>query len=94
MNYVFHLLALLLGAVAVVSEQTGIFSRPPVSGPNQNYTSNEIWEEGSIQQLQWFSTENSYNITLWQENLTANNARMSMSSIYCKMTISKAFFLL
>ncbi|KAF2672361.1 hypothetical protein BT63DRAFT_438172 [Microthyrium microscopicum] len=38
------------------------------------YTHNEVWLLGSTQNIQWNTSLTTYNITLWQQNLTAPRA--------------------
>ena len=60
-----------------------VFIFPNAPGPGQNYVGDLSWSIGSSQKIQWTTTIDSYNITLWQQNLEVNAAQ-DLASIYSR----------
>ena len=60
-----------------------LFIFPTAPGPDQTFVGDLSWSIGSSQKIQWTTTADSYNITLWQQNLTLNSAQ-GLASIYSR----------
>ena len=68
---------------ACINNADNLFIFPNAPGPGQNYVGDLSWPIGSSQKIQWTSNIESYNITLWQQNLEANTAQ-GLASIYSR----------
>ena len=58
-----------------------VFIFPSVPAPGQNYVGDLSWSIGSSQKIQWTTTVDSYNTTLWQQSLELDSAQ-GLASIY------------
>jgi hypothetical protein len=67
--------------------------------------SNDVWALGSVQTVSWtttFSSQDYYNLTLWQENPSLIGASVSSTPVYgerrqplpCKLTLNRRQFII
>ena len=68
---------------ARINVADNVFIFPNAPGPGQNYVGDLSWSIGSSQKIQWTTTIDSYNITLWQQSLELNSAQ-ALASIYSR----------
>ncbi|KAI9783876.1 MAG: hypothetical protein M1816_001128 [Peltula sp. TS41687] len=54
-----------------------------MAGPNTDFSSNPVWKKGSTQQLRWITDLESYNITLWQQDMNVGSANGVFSIFGC-----------
>ena len=66
-----------------VADGDNLFIFPTAPGPDQTYVGDLSWSIGSSQKIQWITTIDSYNITLWQQSLELNSAQ-GLASIYSR----------
>lgn len=65
----------------------GQFVNPPECGPDDTseYGSNARWALGSVQEISWtttFTSDDYYNLTLWQQAASGGGATVSFTPIY------------
>lgn len=66
-----------------VADNYNLFILPTAPGPDQTYVADLSWSIGSSQTIQWATTIDSYNITLWQQSLKLSSAQ-ALASIYSR----------
>lgn len=78
------LFVIVLGFARInVADGDNLFIFPNAPGPGQNYVGDLSWSIGSSQKIQWTTTIDSYNITLWQQSMEWNSAQ-ALASIYSR----------
>ena len=75
-------LVLYLAVQSCAADDRGSFQNPPTPNHDTNHEANVVWHLGDRQQLKWITTYTVYNVSLWQQNLTASQANQSVSPIY------------
>ena len=76
-------LCVIVLSFALINVADNVFIFPNAPGPDQNYVGDLSWSIGSSQKIQWTITVDSYNITLWQQNLKIGAAQ-GLASIYSR----------
>ena len=82
---IFLLLALIDAVFLVAADN--IFLNPQMMGPSEDYSQNDVWSLGSTQLVQWTTSFPSYNIIMWQQNLSVA-AAVPGTSIFGMFTIT------
>ncbi len=69
----------LLNIVELIAAASQQFFNPPDSGIAKDFSDNPVWPLGSIQQIRWVTNSESYNISLWQQDLNLAAAYLGIS---------------
>lgn len=81
--WLLSLFVIVLSFARINVADDNLFIVPNAPGPNQDYVRDLPWSIGSSQKIQWTTTINSYNITLWQQSLELSSAQ-GLASIYSR----------